>query len=157
MVTAVKGAEQLEALGRRLKAAGGNNLRKELLRGIRESNKGTVKRIRESAARELPRGGGLADLVSRSQIGTRTRLSGRGAGVTITGTGKSVKNLRRINEGKLRHPVFARAENRKHWAWVDQAVRPHWFDKPVEDDLPEIRTSVERVMKDVARRIEKGH
>lgn len=155
-MASVKGADQLEALGRRLKAAGGNNLRKELLRGIRASNKGTIAKIRASARTELPHSGGLAELVSRSRIGTRTRLTGTGAGVTITGTGKNVRNLRGLNEGRLRHPVFARAENRKHWAWVSQAVRPHWFDQPVTDDLPHIRKSIEQVMADVARRIEMG-
>lgn len=157
MVTSVRGADQLEALGRRLKAAGGNELRKDLLRGIRASNKGTIARIRASARAELPSSGGLAEIVAQSRIGTRTRLVGRGAGVTITGTSKSVRGLRSLNEGQLRHPVFARAENRNHWAWVTQPVRPHWFDKPVEEDLPSIRTAIEHVMQDVARRIEKGH
>jgi hypothetical protein len=126
------------------------------LRGIRESNKGTIRRIRESAEAELPSGGGLAAEVAASKISTRTRISGRGAGVTIRGTGKNVRNLRGLNEGKLRHPVFARAGNRKHWTWVTQRVSPGWFDRPVTQDLPHIRSCIEDVMRDVARKIEKG-
>jgi hypothetical protein len=156
MSASVKGAEELEALARRLKAAGGTELRKELLRGIRNSSKGTIEKIRASARSELPSSGGLAALVAGSKIAARTRTSGASAGITIVGTGKNVRSLRSLNEGKLRHPVFARAENRKHWAWVSQSVRPHWFDKPVEDDLPHIRTAVEKVMSDVARKIERG-
>lgn len=164
MATVEEGAAQLEALGRRLKAAGGGamdlgaarSLKNELLRGIRNSNKGTIKKIRDAARSELPHSGGLADRVAASSIGTRTRLSGQQAGVTITGTNKNIKNLRKIDEGALRHPVFARAENRKHWAWASQSVRPGWFSKSIEADLPHIRTEIEKAMSDVTRKIE-GH
>lgn len=145
----VKGAEQLEALGRRFKAAGGPALRRELLRGIRESNKPTIGRIRESAARELPHEGGLADQVSAYRIGARTRLSGRSAGVRLTMNGRI--SLSSLNSGRLRHPVFG---NRKVWA--QQTVPAHWFDDPVREDLPQIRQKIDGVMKDVARKIERG-
>lgn len=142
----VRGAEQLEALGRRLKGAAGAPLRRELLRGIRESNKPTIAKIRERARTDLPRSGGLAEQVARDRISTRTRLTGSSAGVRIFRS-----RGRGLNEGRLRHPVFG---NRK--TWVQQQVPSHWFDEPVRDDLPNIRRSVEKAMRDVARKIERG-
>lgn len=147
----VRGAQELEALGQRLKRAGGKELRRELLRGVRNSNKGTIARIRDSARNELPHEGGLADLVAGSRFSTRTRLSGTRVGVTIEGSNRSIRALRQLNAGRLRHPVFG---NRKVWA--QQQVAAGWFDRPVTEDLPEIRSAIQRVMKDVARRIEKG-
>lgn len=145
----VRGAEKLEALGKRFKAAGGPALRRELLRGIRESNKPTIARIRESAADKLPHAGGLAEEVSSNRIGTRTRLTGRSAGVRITMTGRI--SLSSLNAGRLRHPVFG---NRS--VWVQQTVPAHWYDDPVHEDLPQIRKKIDGVMKDVARKIERG-
>lgn len=151
----VRGSEDLEALARRLKDAGETELRKELLRGIRASNKATILKIRESALANLPRRGGLAELVAKSQIGTRASLSGSKVGVRIRGLNKSVRGLNSMNAGAIRHPVFADGEkSRDEWTWVNQRVTPWFFTKPIEHDLPHIRTSIQRVMADVARKIE---
>src|SRR6266540_2194860 len=126
MTSVDAGARQLEALAKRLKAAGAGELRKELLRGIRESNKATIRKIRTNAASTLPQRGGLAAKVAKSKIATRTRTSGASVGVEIKGTDKSV-NLSRLNEGKLRHPVFG---NKK--VWKKQSVKSGWFDDPIK-------------------------
>lgn len=142
----ITGADDLETLARRLKAAGGNELRKELLRGIRETNKSTIAEIRKSAQENLPRRGGLADLVAKGSIGTRTSPTAASAGVSITR-----KRGRGLNEGRLRHPLFG---NRGHW--FQQPVAKGWFDRPIEKDAPEIRAGLERVMRDVAAKITRG-
>lgn len=147
----VRGADQLEALGRRFKAAGeeGKGLRKELLAGIRSTNKPTIAMIRTSALDVLPKRGGLAAIVARSSIGTRTRLAGNAVGVEIKGTGKV--NIRRMNAGSLRKPVFGNREN-----WVAQSITPGWFNKPIEADRPRIQAGIEKSLQTVARKIEKG-
>jgi hypothetical protein len=142
----VTGADDLEKLAKRLKASGDKELRKELLRGIRETNKPTIAKIRESAAENLPRRGGLAAKVARETIGTRTRLTGPSAGVTI-----QRKRGRGLNEGRLRKPVFG---NRK--VWREQAVKKGWFDDPIEADAPRIREGLQKVMRDVATKITRG-
>lgn len=139
----VTGAHDLEILARRLKEVSGNDLRKELLRGIRETNKPTIKAIRESAAANLPKRGGLAARVAKESIGTRTRLTGDSAGVRI-----QRKRGRGLNEGRLRKPLFG---DKAHW--YDQPVAEHWFDKPIEDDAPKIRDGLHRVMADIATKI----
>lgn len=146
----VQGADQLDDLAKRLKAAGNGDLRKELLRGIRETNKPTISDIRASARSRLPHGGGLADTVARASIGTRTRLSGKSVGVEIKGTSWRLRNLRSINAGRLRHPLFG---NREHF--FVQPVEPGFFDEPIEKRGDEILRGIEDVMADVARRVAK--
>jgi hypothetical protein len=146
-----QGARDLETVAKRLKATGRGDLRKQLLAGIRKEGKETVKDIKRSAAESLPHRGGLAELVSRSSYGVRTRLSGNGVGVRIQGTSRSVKSLRALNAGRLRHPVYG---NRKVWA--EQHVEPGWFDKPIERDAPQIRRGIDRVLSDTAAKIERG-
>lgn len=149
MDVVVKGEEDLLRLSQRLKEAGRNDLKKELLRGIREGNKATISAIRRNALETLPSSGGLASLVSKSRIGTRTRLSANRVGVQIKGTGKV--SLSSINAGQLRHPVFG---NRN--AFVSQSVPAGFFDEPVEHDLPQIVAGINKAMQRVTDSIERG-
>jgi len=142
----IRGAGELEKLAKRLKDTGGNDLKKELLRGIRETNKPTIAKVRKSAAENLPRRGGLAAKVAKEPIGTRTRLTGNSAGVTI-----SRKRGRGLNEGRLRKPLFGNRER-----WYDQPVVKDWFNKPIEDDATQIRNGLQKVMQDVAAKIARG-
>lgn len=139
----VSGVDDLNLLARRLKEQSGTELKKELLRGIRETNKPTIARVKDSARANLPKRGGLAERVARETIGTRTRLTGDSAGVRI-----QRKRGRSLNEGRLRHPVWG---NRKVWA--EQSVSKDWFDKPIEDDAPKIRAGLQKVMEDIAAKI----
>jgi len=140
-------SRQMQMLAKRLREAGnGKELRKELLRGIWNSNRTTIAKIRPHAKATLPARGGLADLVANSRIATRSRLSGANASVQIQGTGRM--RLSDLNSGRLRHPVFGNRSN-----WVEQQVPEGWFDDPIRSDLPQIRSSIQRVMDDVARKI----
>lgn len=147
----VHGARDLEQLSRALKESGDRELRKVLLASIRKTNKPTIDHVRESARENLPSTGGLADLVAASKIGTRTRLTTKAVGIEIRGTGKSVRNLRRLNEGKLRRPLFG---NKSYW--FEQDVRPNWFTDPIEKDLPRIHQGLTHVMGDVAQKIKRS-
>lgn len=145
----VRGANELEALGRRLKEAGDKGLRRELLAGIRKTNKPTISAIRANARAELPHGGGLAEIVGSSRIGTRTKLSGKNVGVQIKGVG--TVGLTSLNRGRLRHPVYG-----NRGTWVTQQIPAGWFTDPIEKDVPRIRAGIEDAMKTVARKIERG-
>jgi len=142
----IRGAGELEKLAKRLKDTGGNDLKKELLRGIREANKPTIAKVKKSAAENLPRRGGLAAKVAKEPIGTRTRLTGNSAGVTI-----SRKRGRGLNAGRLRKPLFGNRDR-----WYDQPVAKDWFNKPIEDDATQIRNGLQKVMQDVAAKIARG-
>lgn len=143
-----QGAHQLEVLARRLKATGDRELRKELLRGIREGTKGTKPKIANSLASRLPKRGGLAARMATSRITTKTKLSGRTVGVTLEA--RAPHDIRGMNAGRLRHKVFGREQ------WVDQDIEPGVFTDPIEEDAPEIRDAVQRVMRNLADRIERN-
>lgn len=173
----VAGVEDLAALGRRLKEAGDGDLRKALLAGIRSTNKPTIASIRASARATLPRSGGLAERVAQATFGTRTSLGGNKVGVRITGSSKNLKNLRRLDRGINRHPVFQKnrrafgllkttrgkgghvlgGTERSDWKWVDQKVTPGFFTKPIEADQPHIEVGIRKAMTDIANQIERGH
>lgn len=139
------GAQQLEELARRLKATGDRELRKELLRGIREGTKGTKPDITRSLSTRLPQRGGLAARMATSRITTKTKLAGSIVGVRLEAS--APHDIRSMNAGRLRHKIFGRDQ------WADQTIEPGVFDDPIKDDAPQIRSAVERVMADVARRI----
>lgn len=145
----ITGAEELEALSRRLKASAAGDLRKELLKGIRESGKPTVRDVKASARERLPHSGGLAAKVAGSTFGLRTRTSGNTVGVRIVGNSRSVKSLRALNSGVLRHPVFG------HDVWVSQNIAPGFFSDPIEKDADHIRDSIRAAMAEVARKLER--
>jgi hypothetical protein len=149
VVDAVRGAAQLEAVGRRLKAAAGAPVRQEMLRGLREGARGTVPKIRESFRTRMPQRGGLAALAAGSTFSDQSLTGGDGVGLRIQGEGRV--NLTSLNKGQLSHPVFGNRE-----AWVDQQVPAGSFDEPITEDLPRIRSSVDQALSDLSRKIEKG-
>lgn len=142
------GAQQLEVLAKRLKATGDRELRKELLRAFREGTKGTKPEVTRSLASRLPQRGGLAARMATSRVSTKTKLSGRTVGVRIEA--RSPHDIRGMNAGRLRHKVFGRNQ------WVDQTIEPGVFTEPIEHDAPEIRDALQRVMRDLAHRLERN-
>lgn len=145
----VYGVGQLEDIGRRLKESGDKGLRRDLLRGINRALKPAKAKVKAAALRELPQGGGLNRVVASSRIGSRTRTAGRNPAVFLTGK-KSGHDLRSIDRGRLRHPVFGRPP------WVNQEVKPGWWSQTLAGEVPTIRREVIDVMDDVARRLAHG-
>ena len=142
----VRGAQDLARLSKRLKDAGRNDLRKELLRGVRESGASTVLEIRDSALENLPRRGGLAEKVSAEKASVRSTWAAGGARVSLRR-----KRGRGLNEGRLRHPVYGNRD-----VWVQQPVNRNWFDDPIRDAAPTIRKRIELVVKTVNYKFTKG-
>lgn len=145
----VTGAEELAQVTARLKAAGEGELRKELLRGLRNAAKPMVTAARESARDTLPHRGGLNEVVAGSRFAVRTRTSGRNPGVRVVAL--SSHNLRLMDRGVVRHPVFGNRD-----VWRTTRVRPGWFSGRLEREAPEIRQQLVRVMDGVAERITRG-
>jgi hypothetical protein len=145
----VRGAHELQALAERLKEAGEGELRKELLREIRGSAKKAIPDVRQSAYRTLPKRGGLAERVGKQAYAVQTRLSGSSASVRIVG--KGMKELRDIDAGRLRHPVFGDREK-----WKAQSVTPGFFSGAIERRAPSIRRDIEKAMGNIAHKVTGG-
>lgn len=145
----ISGVDQLEAVARRIKEAGDKELRRELLRGINRALKPAKAEVQRAALADLPKRGGLNQLVASSKIGSRTRTAGRDPAVFLTGT-KSGHDLRSIDRGRLRHPVFGTD------TWVDQDIKPGWWSQTLAGQVPSIRREVVNALEDVARRLARG-
>lgn len=148
----VTGAEGLARLARALRDAGRNDLRKELLRGVRKASKPMIPAARQAAATSLPHRGGLAEEVAGAKWVVRTRLQGRGAGVRITGAWSSEgrqHDLSKMDSGLLRHPVYGHRAK-----WVGQPIKPRWFSDAMERLAPEIRGELEKVIAEVSKKLE---
>lgn len=140
----IRGASDLADLSAKMKAVGNNDLRKEMLRGIRTATKPMIEAARDSARDNLPSSGGLNEIVATSKFGTRTRTAGRSPGVRVVGT--SGISIGAIDQGRLRHPTFG------HDPWVTQSVKPKWFTGAMESSADEVRHELVKVIDDIARK-----
>lgn len=141
------GAEQLRALGLRLKAAGDGVNRRNLLTGIRTGAQPLVGDVRAAALAILPHSGGLAAQVAASPIAVRTRLTGPSVGVRIVNTKTGAKKGGTTasfgtDRGSFRHPVFGRKTK-----WVQESCTPGWFTGTLERRSPETAPFVLAAMK----------
>lgn len=143
------GADQLGRLAADLKRAGNNDLRKEMLRGIRTVTKPAIAAARISAEANVPRRGGLAQEVATSRMTARTTTSLRSAGVRITrpvGAGLD-------RTGKLRHKVYGNPE-----VWVEQQTDAEgWFTRPMLALAPTVQIAMLRVLTNIERQLAREH
>lgn len=155
MPTPQQAADDLALLGRRLKTAD-KQLRKDLLKRLRDEGKPTIEDIRAGLPPSLPNRGGLASRMMSTKVGVRNRLTGKDAGIRLVTTSPKnrLRTLKSMNEtGTWRHPLFG---DRKRW--FEQTYEPAkgWFDEPIENDLPRFRKEIERAMEETARAILRG-
>jgi hypothetical protein len=148
----IEGADQLQALAKALKDAGAKGLRKELMRSAQRATKPVKREVPASARRYLPRQGGLGVWVAGAKLKTKTRTAGRNVGVVITGTaGRRMSpssDLRAINRGRVRHPTYG------HRPWVNQQVRPGFWDVVMEGPVSDrARAEFVDAMDRIARQI----
>lgn len=153
----VRGTEQLVRLAANLKKAD-PELRKQLLRQIREAGKPVAQDMKAGLRATFPNKGGFASRAARVPIGIRTRATGKSAGVRLQASGKkgtvTTRTLMSMDEsGAFRHPLFG---NKK--VWIPQTYSPAegWFTEPAEDAKPEVQAKVLDAMQTVARQITQG-
>jgi hypothetical protein len=143
----VSGIEQFAYLGNRFRDAADEGLRKELRQAIERIEPEIKSAIKASALAKLPKRGGYAGIVAGLPVSTRWRFSGDSVGLTISIT--SHRQLRKVDEGTLRHPLFG---NRRHWHTT--RVSPGWWSQPVREAGPKARDAIESAMNAVVQRIE---
>lgn len=142
----VRGADDFLKLSKALKHAGRTEMRKGLHKGLRVAAKPLIPKARAEALRRLPKRGGLAQQVAKEPMRVQVR-TGNTPGVRIV-VGKKRGGARAANRGVIRHPVFGNRD-----VFMDQKVRPGWFDDPLKASAPEVRRDLERAIDDVANQI----
>lgn len=146
----IEGAERFQQLATALRKVGDRELKRELMAGLQRGTKSTRARIKASLGSTLPSRGGLADVMARSRISTRSRAGGRNPGVRIEA--KAPHDLRGMDKGRLRHPVFGNKS-----AWKSQRIESGVFSDPIREDLPQIRDELYRAMVRVAEQFLNRH
>lgn len=145
----VEGADKFLAVSKALKAAGQTELRKELNKNIRDEIKPLIGKTRAAARRDLPKAGGLADIVAKAPQRVQVRTGEKTAGARLVVGKRRGSGARAANVGKIKHPVFG---NRNRW--VEQKIDSEgWFDKTLEAEAPAILPAVERAIESVAEKI----
>ncbi|MEV4033394.1 hypothetical protein [Streptomyces umbrinus] len=160
----ILGTAQLGQLSRRLRVAGGPRLQRNLARRVRRAaeplhrdlQKAIISVQLSSPGRKKRGGPSPTTRPLRKNIAGAIRLSVRQAGRASARVwldrsrlpaGVTMGVVARIDEGRLRHPVF---NNRKRW--VTQNARPiGWWSRTVQTGTPRMRAEVERVLGDVRR------
>ncbi|MFF9625448.1 hypothetical protein [Streptomyces griseosporeus] len=164
----VIGTGQLLDLSARLRRAGHENIRQSFHRRIRRAAEplrdDLQDTIRTLVIRSQGRGAGKRGGPSptsrplRASIASAIRISVRTTGNpgvrvwldrSLLPDDITVGVVARLNEGRLRHPVFG---NKRRWA--QQNATPLWWDKTIRAHQPRITREVERVVDDVRRRLE---
>lgn len=161
----ILGTGSLLELSRRLRAAGGENIRSSMHRRIRRAAEplrddlqDTIRGLRiSSPGRTVGGGASPTTRPLRATIADAVRISvrtGSSPGATVwVDKGRLPPDLKRmpdvINEGRIRHPVFG---NRRRW--VTQWASPPWWDSTVRQHTDRMEREVARVLDDVRRRLD---
>ena len=146
----VEGADEFARLSRQLRELGDKELRRDLYKGIQRATKPLKEKAKDAARRDLPSSGGLNEFVAKSKFSTKTRGGGKEPGVRISVV-KAGHDIRRIDKGVLRHPVFGNMN-----VWVSQPVKPGWFTHTLAEESDPVRRELLEVFDDVARRLSRG-
>ncbi|MGW1158426.1 hypothetical protein ACWD5Q_06535 [Streptomyces sp. NPDC002513] len=153
-------------LSRRLRAAGGENIRSSMHRRIRRAAE-PLRNDLQGAMRGLnihsqgrstrPGGPSMNARPLRATIADAIRISvrtGSSPGATVwLDKGRMPPDLKNVptqlNSGRLRHPVFG---NRRRWA--NQYASPPWWDNTVRNHQSRMEQEVARVLDDIRHRLE---
>lgn len=119
-----------------------------MFRGLGRAAKPAKAAAKREALRRLPKRGGLAELVASSRIGSRNRLAGNDPSVRIVATNPD--NIRRIDKGTVRHPVFGNPD-----VFVTQKVPRGWWTDPMRLNAPRTRRELAAALEEVAKKLAK--
>lgn len=140
----VTGADELSAVARRVRAAGGG-LSGEFRTGLQRAAAPAAAAARRAAAEELPQRGGLAERVAGGTFTAKVRAGVGSAELTVTAD--AGMDLSAMDRGRLRHPTYGRPGS-----WVTQSIPPGWFTKRMEAEADRV---VEPVVKAALDLLEK--
>lgn len=149
MQITVTGGAELQALSRRLCAAGDGSLNRKVRHGVTDAIRPLKREVVTGLPTYVPNryAGELGEALK-----LRTSTAGDEVKVTASAKGRHKQRaVPAIDRGTLRHPVFG---NRKRWS--AQRIRSGFFTEPMKRGGPAIKRSIERVMHEVARNIARG-
>lgn len=147
-VSASEASARLTRISAALKAAGDRENLNALRRGLRAGAAPLIPAVQEAARRQLPKAGGLNELVASRRVSVNSRLAGRSAAVLLRST-KSGSN-EQTNSGYVRHPVFGR-----RGSWVQENIpnAAGWWTETLTRESPKVREALEAAIDAQAARL----
>ena len=160
----VTGDAELGRLGHRLRMATRDDLMRELRKGLTEGTKPLSAAIVEGIPAHMPKGYELT-LADAMNFKTSIKTQGRSASVEHKSIAKGKRGKRReiraLERGMLRHPVFGRYRRIKAgWLiknpWVRQTVVRGFWSGPVHQNEDHIRREMRAAIHRVGQKITRG-
>lgn len=136
----VGNVEVLEQAARALRGSD-KKYRRELFRALNSVAKPLRQKVIDSIGQYMP--SGYAPALSKSYSQRTQVKTGRDPAVRLLGTtrGKVKRRTRRLESGKLSHPVFGNRE-----VWVAQDVKPGFFSEPIAGEADQVRAEMEKAI-----------
>lgn len=152
-------APDFKAASLALNEAGDKDLRNEVYSTFRKIAEPLGVHVIRSGSAELGHRGGLSARVAAAKMSQSNATTGRNPGVALSFRTRASKggqsyNLKAMDAGVLRHPVFARAGQPR--VWRTQSIRAGAFTRPYEakrePTAREVLQAMERVAEEITRR-----
>lgn len=159
----VSGAASLHRLAAKMRAEGRKDLLQEMTSALVKATDPLKVRIREEASAVMPAGGGYKAVFDKS-LGFRVQRRGASAEADVTlttyGRGKGERrDLKALNRGNLRHPVFGRSRpgarkgERIANPWAVTSIRSKFWDRGVQNAGADVEKQMTTVIEEYARRL----
>jgi hypothetical protein len=139
----VEGTDQLEEIAHALKEASDKDLTNNVRRSMREVAKPVGQAVMREGAVVMPKLGGFSARVEQGKVGISSAIASKQVHVTIALSNKGV-DMKSLDAGTLRHPVFKRAD--RPVIWRSQAVPARAFTTALKAQAPVVRRAVLEAM-----------
>jgi hypothetical protein len=158
----VSGQKDLYRLAHNLHEAGQKNLKRQLDKASRQAGNEIAREVQQHTKDYIPANfEHRFDTAFVAEVEVRL-VASRRITVVFYARGKTVRrDIRAINAGRLRHPVFGRNRRLKNGTlqanpWVMQTIRPGLVDEPARRAMPKARKQIEDAIDRVSQQIVKG-
>jgi hypothetical protein len=151
-------AAEFGALAQRLKDAGETGLRRRMYKAISDAGEPLAAKLKNPGHLYPYMPDRYADILAADLVVKVYKRAGANPSVTVRADTPLPRNraVVKINDGILRHPVFATdLVDRRDWTWVTQykAMVPGFFDSAVDEVRPQILASVTAALRDTRDQI----
>lgn len=159
----VEGAAELRKVSAQIRAEGRKDLGRQMGKALAAAADPLKQAIRDSAAQTLPHGGGYAGAFDKS---LRFRANQKGDGnqasyslVTYADGTSERRDIRALETGNLRHPVFGRSRpgarkgERSANPWSVTSIRAGFHKRGTKDAADKVQKQLGQVVTDFARRL----